>query len=427
MSKVLSILAALCLAAAAAPSPATNDSIDPIAREYVVLALDVKHLEPDWIEAPEVPADIQAEADASKLNAQSVIAKIGSLIERVDAIPVSSDRLLAQRQEWLRANLVSLRMQLQAKNGPRLPVTEEVRLRYGFDPDFRPLSSYDSILARLGSKLPGSGSVSERIARMRHATIVPADRVLAVQRAAFVECRRRAAQHLKLPKGESVEMRWVENPVFPGNNTFKGNGHSVSEFSRDYKWELDQLLWVTCHEIYPGHHTHFATQSAELFHKRGWPEFSISQNYGPTIPGAEAIAEYGVGLTFPIEDRIRFERDVLYPLAGLKMTDPDAWRAFWTAKFDMLGASASVAEAYLDGKLDRDQAKQALIKYRMMTPEGAEKLLPAIDQLGSYIIASDFGWMTIDHRLRQRSQAQRWEAFQRALREPMTVADLKRL
>lgn len=422
----VTLAAALGLSAAAPPSE-TADGIDAIARDYVVLALGVKRLEPDWIEAPEVPAQLKAKADATSLDAPTIIDRTGTLIERLDRIPVSKDRLLAERQEWLHANLVSLRMQLQVKSGAKLPMRDEVRLRYGFDPDFKPLNSYDPILAKLDKQLPGSGILSERIAQMRKATIVPADRVPAVQAAALRECRRRAAQHVKMPKGESVEVRWIESPLFPGNNTFKGNGHSLAEFSRDYKWELDQLLWVTCHEIYPGHHTHFATQSAELFHKRGWPEFSLSQNYGPTIPGAEAIAEYGVGLTFPIEDRIRFERDVLYPIAGLKMTNPDAWRAFWNARFDMLGASASVAEAYLDGKLDKAQAKQAFIKYRLMTPEGAEKLLPAIDQLGSYIIASDVGWMTIDRRLRGRSQAQRWLAFQRVLQEPMTVGDLQKL
>ena len=426
MRKLLLALSAAFGLIAAGPSP-TVDSVDSIARDYVVLALSVKRIETDWFEAPEVPADLIAEAEAAQLDAPAIIEKTGVLINRLDRISVSSDHLLAQRQEWLRANLVSLRMQLRVKAGAKFPVREEVQLRYGFQPDFKPLSSYDPVLAQLDKQLPGSGTLSERIAKMRQATIVPADRVRVVQDAAFKECRRRAAEHVRLPKGESVEIRWIESPLFPGSNTFKGNGHSLTELSRDYKWELDQLLWVTCHEVYPGHHTQFATQSAELFHKRGWPEFSLSQNYGPTIPGAEAIAEYGVGLTFPIEDRIRFERDVLYPLAGLQMKEPDAWRAFWSARFDMLGATASVTQAYLDGKLDKAQAEQAFIKYRLMTPEGAAKLLPAIDQLGSYIIASDVGWMTIDRKLRGRTQAQRWRAFQRLLEEPMTVADIEKL
>jgi len=423
---LLGVPAALCLAAAA-PSSTKSDTIDAVARDYVVLALSVKQIEPDWIEAPEVPAELKAEADKAHLDAPAIIGRAGLLIDRLDRIAVPSDRVLAERHEWLRANLVSLRMQLHVKAGTKLPVQEEVKLRYGFQPDFKPLSSYDRTLARLDSQLPGSGTLFERIARMREATIVPPDRVPKVQAAAFAECKRRAAQHVRLPKGESVEVRWIENSLFAGSNTFKGNGHSVAEFSRDYRWELDQLLWVTCHEVYPGHHVHFATQSAELLHKRGWPEFSLSQNYGPTIPGAEAIAEYGVGLTFPIEDRIRFERDVLYPLAGLKMENPGSWRAFWSAKPDMLGASASVAAEYLDGRLSKEQAEQAFIKYRMMTPEGAKKIIAIVGQIGSYVIASDVGWMTIDRRMRNRTQPERWRAFQRVLQEPMTVADLQKL
>jgi hypothetical protein len=342
-------------------------------------------------------------------------------------VAVPKDRLGAERHEWLRASLVSLKMQLEAKQGQRWPVAEEVALRYGFNPDFKPLSNYDPILDRLDKQLSGDGSLSERIARLREASIIPAAKVKLVQQAAFKECRRRAAAHLRLPKGESVEMRWVADPLFGGSNTYKGSFHSVAEFSGSYKWEVDQILWVTCHEIYPGHHTHFSTRSMALLHGNGWPEYGLDQNYGPVIPAAEAIAEYGVGLVFPIEERIKFERDVLYPLAQLKMSKPDEWRAFWAIKSDMLGATATVARDYLDGKLDKDQARAAFIKYRMMTPDGANKIVPILDQLGSYIIASDVGWMTIDHRLRNRPRAAQWRAFQRVLREPMTVADLERL
>src|SRR4029453_12515052 len=144
------------------------------------------------------PKELRAEAEIAKLDAPTIIDRAGRLVDRLDKIAVPSDRLLAERHEWLRANLVSLRMQLEAKSGTKLPLREEVRLRYGFQPDFEPLSSYDPILARLDKQLPGSGSLSDRIARMRQATIVPADRVLAVQGAALAECRRRAAQHIRI-------------------------------------------------------------------------------------------------------------------------------------------------------------------------------------------------------------------------------------
>lgn len=426
MGKTLCLLLAAAVLISAAPARTPADTIDSIARDYVVLALAMQKLEPDWIEAPEVPAEIRVEAERVKLDGGAIIDRAGALIERLDRVAVPEDSLGFERHEWLRASLVSLRMQLRAKQGGKWPVAQEVELRYGFKPDFKPLASYDPILDQLGKRLSGSGTVSERVQRLRESSIVPPDKIQTVQQAALNECRRRAAEHLRLPKGESVEIRWKDQP-FAGNNTYKGNGHSVADFSRNYKWELDQILWVTCHEIYPGHHTHFSTRSAVLLHDKHWPEFGLDQNYGPLIPGAEAVAEYGVGLAFPIADRIKFERDVLYPLAGLKMSNPDDWRAFWTARWDMLGASATVAQLYLDGKFDKNQAKQAFIKYRMMTPDGAAKLLPLVDADGSYIIASDVGWMTIDRRLRNRPRAQQWQAFQRILEEPMTVADLQRL
>jgi hypothetical protein len=425
MRKAICLLAAAMLVSAA-PAKAPGGGIDAIARDYVVLALATQKLEPDWFEAPEVPTDLKAGAEAAKLDAAAIIESTGTLIDRLDRLPVPKDRLAAERHEWLRASLVSLRMQLQAKQGKKWPVAEEVELRYGFKPDFRLLSSYDPVLARLDKQLSGSGPLAERIARLRENSIIPADRIPIVQQAALKECRRRAAAHLNLPKDESVDMRWNDAP-FAGSNTYKGNSHSVAEFSRSYKWELDQILWVTCHEIYPGHHTHASIRSAALLRNRHWAEFGLDQNYGPLIPGAEAVAEYGVGLAFPIEDRIRFEKDVLYPLAGMKMTNLDDWRAFWIARSDMLGATATVARDYLNGKLDKERAKAAFIKYRMMTPDGASKLVPLLDDIGSYIIASDVGWMTIDRRLRGRPPAQQWQAFERVLQEPMTVADLQRL
>ena len=425
--KTICLLLAAAVLVSAAPVKHPTDTIDLIARDYVVLALATKKLEPDWVETPEVPPDLRAEGEALKPDGPAIADRAGKLIGRLDRLAIPRDRLGAERHEWLRASLVSLRMQLQAKAGRKWPVAQEVELRYGFKPRFNPLAHYDPILARLDKQMSGEGTLAERINRLREASIVPPGKVQAVQDAALKECRRRASANLALPTGESVEMRWTDNPLFGGNNTYKGNGHSLAEFSSAYRWELDQLLWVTCHEIYPGHHTHFATRSAALVGEEHWPEFGVDLNYGPVIPAAEAVAEYGVGLAFPVEDRIRFERDVLYPLAGLKMRNANDWRAFWTVKSDMLGATATVAKLYLDGELDKEQAKQAFIRYRLMTPDGANKIVRILDQIGSYVIASDVGWMTIDQRLRNRPRAQQWRAFQRVLREPMTVADLQRL
>jgi hypothetical protein len=190
---MLCLLLAAAFLISAAPAGTATDTIDAIARDYVVLALATQKLEPDWIEAPEVPADLKSEADRVKLDGEAIIDRAGALIERLDRVPVPKDSLGSERHEWLRASLVSLRMQLRAKQGSKWPIAQEVELRYGFKPDFEPLSSYDPILDRLGKQLSGSGTVSERIQRLRESSIVPVEKIPVVQQAALKECRRRAA------------------------------------------------------------------------------------------------------------------------------------------------------------------------------------------------------------------------------------------
>jgi hypothetical protein len=53
---------------------------------------------------------------------------------------------------------------------------------------------------------------------------------------------------------------------------------------------------------------------------RGWVEYSVYPLYSPQSLIAEGTANYGIDVAFPGAERLTFERDVLFPLAGL---DPD--------------------------------------------------------------------------------------------------------
>ena len=172
---------------------------------------------------------------------------------------------------------------------------------------------------------------------------------------------------------------------------------------------------------------HFVTQSDQLYRKRGWAEFAVELNGGPIIPVAEAVAEFGVGLTFPVEDRIAFERDTLFPLAGLTMIRVGDWRAYFAARSSILGASSTVARNFLEKKTDRDAAYRQLLRYRLQSPDAANQLLKMLPVVGSYIIASDMGWYTIDRVMRGKSIAEQWRLFAKIEREPMLLADIAAL
>ncbi|HEX6576402.1 MAG TPA: hypothetical protein VF042_15650, partial [Gemmatimonadaceae bacterium] len=126
-------------------------------------------------------------------------------------------------------------------------------------------------------------------------------------------------------------------------------------------------------------------------------------------------------------ERVAFEKSVLYPLAGLAMVRPDEWQAYFEARSGVLGATSTIARDYLEKKITAEQAQKLFGRYRLMSASAASQLMPMVDWLGSYIIASDLGWMTIDRALRSRPVAEQWQIFGRLMREPVLLGDIAKL
>lgn len=422
MRRKPAVVLALMLAFAA---PATAaDSVDDVAREYVNLAMSARALDPRLVAVNDSRVRAQPDAASSGRDAAAIARRLGRLVERLDQLGPGRQPLDAMRWRSLRAHVDSLRFQLQPVKS--LPVVDEVARRFGFVPKFPSLAEYDAAIDRLAAVMPGEGDVSARIAAMKQAATVPSDRIEAVMRAALAECRKRTAAHLALP-AESIELRIVDDPVFPGSATYLGEGHSRVTISRTTPLHVDQALVLACHEVYPGHHTHYVSLDRALYKHRGWPEFAVELESGPLVPVAEAVAEYGVGLAFPVDERIAFERDVLFPIAGLTMADAGQWRAYMLARSDVLGASAVVARDYLSGAIDREEARRRFIRYRLQAPEAADNLLAVLGSMGSYLIASDLGWYTIDRMMHGRPLEEQWRLLGRIESEPMLLEDLDAL
>ena len=426
MRKLLLTLTAAFSLIAAAPSTAPADSIDAIARDYVVLVLNVKDFAPDLVGVSDPPPALVADAKAAKGDRGAVNAGLAKIIVRIDRLPASSNPLIAMRARSLRAHAVSLQFQLRSPESPRPSVAEQVRLTSGFEPEFPPLTQYDPAIAQLDNAMPGQGELSERIEALKAVAIVPKNRVEPVVRTAIAECRKRAAMHRKMPK-ESIEVRFVDDPLVPGQSEYLGNGRGVITVSTAVPADVDRLLSLACHEAYPGHHTNYATLDEQLFRHRGWPEFSVELAETPQFPVSDAISEYGIGLTFPVEDRIAFERDVLYPLAGLSMQNEPAWRALIQARSSVLGATSTIVRDYLEHRIDVETAKKLFIRYRLQNRRSAEQMIKMLDAFGPFVIASDAGWYTVDRVMQGKSVDERWRLLQRMESEPMLLEDVAAL
>lgn len=426
MRSTISFALALITILSTSPAFAASSSLDPLAHEYVMLVAQAGRVEPELFSVGSDLGAIGREAKAHPLQRQVIIDKLDRLVAQLDRLRPSDDSLLAMRQRNLRAHAVSLAMQLQPEKMATLPVAERVRGIYGFEPVFRPLSSFDAAIDRLDAAMPGEGSLTDRIDAMKKRAQVPPDRIERVVRTAVAECRRRTAAHLPLPK-EELAISFPADPMVPGQSNYIGNGKGTMAVSTVIPADVDRLLQLSCHEAYPGHHTNYAMLDERLWRGNGWPEMRSSLSLEPQFAVSDAISEYGVGMVFPLEDRLKFEREVLYPLAGLTMQDEASWRAYIAARSSILGATSTIIRDYLDKKIDAETAKKLSMRYRLMNPRSAEQLLMMIDAFGPDIIASDQGWEAVDRSFRGKPMDEQWRLLQRMEEEPMLLGDVRDL
>jgi hypothetical protein len=160
---------------------------------------------------------------------------------------------------------------------------------------------------------------------------------------------------------------------------------------------------------------------------RGWLEFSLYPLFSPQSLIAEGSGNYGVDLAFPGNERITYERDVLFPLAGLDPAEADRYYQLLELLGRLSYAGNEAARDYLNGDIDRDQAEQWLIEFGLMSPERASQRTDFIETYRSYVINYNLGKDMVRKYIESDTADQdaRWGKFEHLLSSPMTPTDLE--
>jgi hypothetical protein len=407
----------------------TSVAMNPIAESYVKLALAAGVHDGDFVDAYFGPPEWQAAATAEKLPLPAILERIRALRARLAALDLAELEDMGRlRHEYLTKQLRAMEARLEMIGGRKFRFDEESSLLFDAVAPTHPEEHFRAMVIELDATLPGPGTLPERLASFRKKFIIPPDRLGAVFQAAIKAAREQTLRHISLPAGESFTVEYVTNKPWGGYNWYKGDFHSVIQVNTDLPSFIDRAVDLAAHEGYPGHHVYNALLEKNLLRDRGWVEFSIYALFSPQSLIAEGTANYSKQVAFTETDRLALERDVLWPLAGLDVTQLENYYRVQRLTKELSFAGNEAARRYLNGEIIAAAAADWLNRYALMEPARAQQFVRFIDKYRSYVINYNLGEELVRAYIETKAGADpaaRWRVFGELISSPRLPSGLK--
>lgn len=376
------------------PSNELDTKMNNLAEQYVKLILRVGKFDPDYVDAYYGPdawkPNSSFTADSTTL--KHLDAETDALLDSMQSFgKYNADEMQASRFIFLSKQLLAVKTKIFMLQGGRLSFDQETKALYDAEAPHFTEEHFQKIINELDKLLPGKGNVTERFEQFRSQFIIPKNKLDNVFTAAINECRKRTLDHIQLPSNESFKVEYVNGKPWSGYNWYKGNSYSLIQVNTDLPTYIDRAVDLAAHEGYPGHHVYNTLLEKNLVRQRGWVEFSVYPLFSPQSLIAEGTANFGIEIAFPGESRIKFEKEILFPIAGLDSSQADEYYHALKLVDELSYAGNEAARSYHDGEWTKDKAVEWLQKYDLMSKERAEKRISFIDKYRSYVINYNLG------------------------------------
>ncbi len=405
--------------AAAPPLPNMNE----IAERYVTLVLLAGQHDPDFVDAyygdPSwKPSGAPVPLDDLAARARALRADLGHM-----TLPANAEEAVQLRRTYLDRQIAAVETRLAMLKGQKFSFDDESRRLYDAEAPRKSEAEFRTVIEELGRLLPGRGPVERRYAEFRKAFVIPPAKLDAVFQAAIAGCRARTVARMALPPEETFQLEYVTGKSWSAYNWYKGGFTSVIQVNTDLPITIDRAIDLACHEGYPGHHVYNVLLEHTLVKGRGWVEFSVYPLFSPQSLVAEGTANFGIDIAFPGDERTLFERETLYPLAGLDPTTATSWAEVQHLVDQLNYAGNEAARRYLNGEIDRAAAAAWLETFAMMPADRALQRTKFFDQYRSYVINYNLGRDLARRHVESRGgtpdkSIERWREFGKLLASP---------
>ena len=403
-------------------------TLDDAAENYVKLALELGKYDLDYVDAYLGPRE-WAEAAEENLRTEGQLAgDISSLLASLkEYSPPDVESKIRSRALLRIVRAMDTRMRMVM--GEAFSFAEESRLIYDVVVPVYDFSEFDLALEQVAKLIPGDGELAERVDEFKNDFVIPEVDRSKVINTAVEECRSRTLNYISLPTSEHFTLEYVTDKSWSGSNWYQGENESRMQINVDFPTRIDEAVDLGCHEGYPGHHVWNVLVENRLLNEWGWIEYSVFPLFSPSALIGEGSANYGVKLAFPDTQKMEYERDVLFPLAGL---DPEKAQILdeLNSLTRRLGqAQSATAQLYLDGIISREEAIDQRQKYGLISRARAEQSVRFIEQYRSYVLNYNLGQDIVREFVESQGDdhQSRWEAFERMLTELSFASDLTNL
>lgn len=412
-----------------------ENNMQEIAEKYVKLVLKVGQYDSDVVDAyhgPEEwkPAKLSEEEKKSFPN-DNLVEEAKGLIRGLNLIDDKNlSKLEKMRKNFLFKQLIAVEAKIEMIGGTRFKFDEESKLLYDGVAPHHDENYFVDILSELDKVLPGKGEIAKRYEVFRAQFKIPTDLLDTVFTTAISEGRRRTLEYIDLPSNENFIVEYVKDKPWSAYNWYKGNNFSVIQVNTDLPVYIDGAVDLACHEGYPGHHVFSALLETNLLKGKNWVEYFVYPLFSPTSLISEGTANYGINVAFPGDERIKFEKEILFPLAGIDPNEADKYYEILHLVEKLGFARNTASRKYYDGEITKEEMKKRLIKYSLLTEQRAEKSVDFLNKYGSYIINYNYGQELCENYIERlggtdEDPSQRWKLFTELISNPYTPSDLK--
>jgi len=415
----LAALALWPLACGGGPSGAPAPSIDDAAESYVRLVLALGERDGDSLDAYHGPPEWQAAARTTHATLPEVRAAAASLAQNLASAGTGGDEV---RRQFLIRQLRAVVARIDVINGRRAPFVEEARALFGLDVQASDHgTAAAAVRGEIDRLLPGRGDLAARYAAFEQRFLIAADRLPAVLSRAIEGCRAATRAYLPLPPAERVDVEYVRELSWSAFTRYQGGFTSRIQVNAGLPLTVDRALDLACHEAYPGHHT-IATLLEARFGSR--VEFLVQPLFSPQSLLHEAASSLAGVLAFPEPARLSFERDELFPLAGLDPGEAARYVRVGRLADQLHDVHADITRRYLDGSLDFPRAAIALERDALMpSPEATLKF---VNQYRTYAATYTTGRDQLRRHLAAHTSAndepsQWWRAYADVVAHPAQI------